>query len=317
MQKNIILTTRIIDANLNRIREGIRVIEDILRFHLHNKIYIKELKKIRHEITSLIPKVYDEIDIVKYREAVNDPGRKIKLKTEQERTSLRNVLLANFKRIEESLRVLEEIIKLKNTDVSEEIKKIRFKVYTLEKKVLIYTAVLVYPSLVLIINNLKELQNIKSFQYINGVIFNCRKFVNDKEIYNQAFKIKKICKNNNLLFFIQGRIDIALLTETDGIYLTKDDLNITLLKKKMVYTGIIAQEFYPEISNNEIKLSDFLVVNLNLLLKINNYGNIFIKISSLDEMKKLKNKKIKANIVITNKKIFNHIEELLTYLRDG
>ena len=42
-------TLRIIDANLNRMGEGLRVLEDAARFLLNNAVLSEELKTLRHE----------------------------------------------------------------------------------------------------------------------------------------------------------------------------------------------------------------------------------------------------------------------------
>ena len=45
---------RIIDANLNRTMEGVRVCEDIIRFSFNNERITRRLKKLRHDIFNSI-----------------------------------------------------------------------------------------------------------------------------------------------------------------------------------------------------------------------------------------------------------------------
>jgi len=119
---------RIIDANLNRFKEGIRVVEDILRYHFSSPL-AKELKELRH----IKIKNYDEL--IKNRDSINDilkPSTKKELKRE----SLKDILIANFKRAQESARVLEEIYKLKDIQISNQFKEARYKLYNLEKEAL-------------------------------------------------------------------------------------------------------------------------------------------------------------------------------------
>ena len=120
---------RIIDANLNRLNEGIRVVEDIFRYALNNKNIASELKKIRHN--ARIDTLYN--DLLDSRDADNDVLRATK-KTELDRSHTKDILIANFKRAQEASRVLEELLKLVDGLVSENFKQIRYELYSLEKK---------------------------------------------------------------------------------------------------------------------------------------------------------------------------------------
>lgn len=56
-----------------------------------------------------------------------------------QRTNLQDIMIANFKRTQESSRVLEEILKLYDLEKSQKFKNIRYELYTLEKEILIAT----------------------------------------------------------------------------------------------------------------------------------------------------------------------------------
>jgi thiamine-phosphate pyrophosphorylase len=121
---------RLIDANLNRCREGLRVVEDTARFVLEKDKLYKEVRALRHRLDTLTRHIYPEL--LQQRDSVADAGRVIK---EGRRENIGGVLAANFRRAEESLRVLEEYGRLIAPAAGPEIKKIRFAVYTLEKEV--------------------------------------------------------------------------------------------------------------------------------------------------------------------------------------
>ncbi len=125
---------RIIDANLNRGMEGIRVCEDITRFTLDDEILTAKLKNLRHEIFFSIKKLRDDHleELVLSRNTEMDVG-KVTTKTETMRESIVDLFLANSQRGKESLRVLEEVLKLFDSDLSQEFKKFRFKLYAIEK----------------------------------------------------------------------------------------------------------------------------------------------------------------------------------------
>jgi len=122
---------RVIDANLNRLKEGIRVVEDILRYRDNNKELSSKLKKLRH-----LCQVKETKELLSYRDTDNDVLRS-SIKSELNRTGIDSIIIANFKRAEESSRVLEELYKLSNTEYSENFKYIRYELYSLEKKVLL------------------------------------------------------------------------------------------------------------------------------------------------------------------------------------
>lgn len=127
---------RVIDANLNRSREGIRVIEDTARLYLDNEILSKELKKIRHLITEFAEPVFNgEMELKSFRDADSDVGRKGMTSTEGERQDIKHLLKVNFKRVEEALRVLEEYFKLIHPVSAEGYKNLRFRVYSVEKEI--------------------------------------------------------------------------------------------------------------------------------------------------------------------------------------
>ena len=115
---------RTIDANFNRFKEGIRVVEDILRYEFNSPL-AKELKDLRHI------KLPNYEEIIKHRDSINDilkPSTKDELK----RDSLKDIIISNLKRAQESARVLEEIYKLIDIKVSEEFKNARYKLYNIE-----------------------------------------------------------------------------------------------------------------------------------------------------------------------------------------
>jgi hypothetical protein len=117
---------RLIDANLNRLREGIRVVEDIFRYVYNDKQTAIKLKELRH-----LSRLENYIELLETRDVKNDVLR-TSIKSEQNRTDLYSILIANFKRAQESSRVLEEFCKLISIEDSENFKYIRYELYNLE-----------------------------------------------------------------------------------------------------------------------------------------------------------------------------------------
>lgn len=126
---------RVIDANLNRAKEGLRVCEEITRFVLENRSLTKNLKSIRHEIDTAIKNNFTLDLLLKERNSPQDIGRRIHL-YELKRGCLNDILFANMQRVKESLRVLEEFSKLKNIHTALKFKRMRYKIYHLEKRLI-------------------------------------------------------------------------------------------------------------------------------------------------------------------------------------
>lgn len=122
---------RLIDANLNRLREGLRVCEDIERYINDNKTLSQKIKSIRHQCRI---EPYE-----KYLEARDIVGDVLKETTpsEKSRSDLSSIQLSNIKRAQESARVLEESLKLIDANEAEKFKQIRYALYDVEKFMLL------------------------------------------------------------------------------------------------------------------------------------------------------------------------------------
>ncbi len=119
---------RVIDANLNRLREGIRVIEDIARYSQNNKTISSQLKSLRHK-----SRINDFHELLNSRDSINDVLR-TSIESEMDRTNLNSIIIANYKRAQESSRVLEEMYKIIEPSLSENFKNIRYELYSIEKE---------------------------------------------------------------------------------------------------------------------------------------------------------------------------------------
>ncbi len=124
---------RIIDANLNRVKEGLRVCEEITRFILDNRKLTAVFKKIRHDIDQFSRRIYPVTKLLNERKSNADVGRYNSC-GELKRCSCKDIYWANLQRIKESLRVLEEFSKLIDKKSALGFKQLRYKVYEIEKK---------------------------------------------------------------------------------------------------------------------------------------------------------------------------------------
>lgn len=125
---------RIIDANINRAKEGLRVCEEITRFILNSRNLTKKLKKIRHEIDLILEALPDRTALFTERKSLSDVGRNI-FAGELKRKNYQDIFFANIQRAKESIRVLEEFGKLKDIKLAVGFKKVRYRLYEIEKQV--------------------------------------------------------------------------------------------------------------------------------------------------------------------------------------
>ena len=126
---------RVIDANLNRAKEGLRVCEEIFRFVIIDKNLSSQFKKIRHKVSKIVNYIpLNKSDLLNSRNAKKDIGKSPSI-LELKRNDFKDIFFANIQRSKESIRVLEEFCKLLNKKKSIRIKSLRYEIYNAEKKV--------------------------------------------------------------------------------------------------------------------------------------------------------------------------------------
>ena len=126
---------RVIDANLNRAREGLRVVEDFARFVLDDAALSSDIKIARHNLDKISRVAYPRL--VSSRDSGGDVFRKTR---ESAKKDMNSVVVSNIKRAEESLRTLEEFSKMISASAGSGFKKIRFRIYDIEKNIAEKTA---------------------------------------------------------------------------------------------------------------------------------------------------------------------------------
>ncbi|MDD4979955.1 MAG: thiamine-phosphate pyrophosphorylase [Candidatus Omnitrophica bacterium] len=133
---------RIIDANINRATEGLRVCEEVTRFILNDKGLTTSFKKIRHGINTILKCLPKKTELLRYRQSRNDVGKGIYI-NELKRSNYQEIFFANIQRVKESIRVLEEFSKLMNKKTAVGFKRLRYGIYELERK----TAKKIFPGI--------------------------------------------------------------------------------------------------------------------------------------------------------------------------
>ena len=123
---------RIIDANFNRAKEGLRVCEDICRFLFTWKTLTENFKKVRHRLTRIATQ-WEMAQAIQSRDSQRDIGRKTAFE-KYRRKNVQDIFNANIQRVKESLRVLEEFSKLNDQKSAKDLKRLRYKLYALEQE---------------------------------------------------------------------------------------------------------------------------------------------------------------------------------------
>ncbi len=121
---------RILDANLNRAREALRVLEDLARFHRDDARLATSLKEARHALDREARPHARELLAARNSEA--DVGRDGDLPVDGPRR-LGEVAAANLKRAQEALRSIEELAKGGQPRLGGTAHAIRYRLYAIEK----------------------------------------------------------------------------------------------------------------------------------------------------------------------------------------
>lgn len=121
---------RIVDANLNRLTEALRVVEDAARFGLESRLVLQRARQLRSGVGREVRALRRQV--ILSRDSRADPGRPDRF-DRMRRRSLADVLMANCKRAEEAARVLEEVLKVGEPKLAARMKEVRFRLYDLER----------------------------------------------------------------------------------------------------------------------------------------------------------------------------------------
>jgi thiamine-phosphate pyrophosphorylase len=224
---------RIIDAASNRVREGLRVVEDYARFALDDPSLTRGLKDVRHRLAEAMSGFPAET-LAAQRDTTGDVGTHIMTVDEGIRTSPRDVLVANFKRVTEALRSLEEYAKLYDVWVSGRFEVLRYDLYTLEKRMLMAVAAgrrLSDARLCLLVGQMPTLGDLTWVvsEAIEGGVDYVQlreKNLPDRMILEHARELRILTARAGVLFAVNDRVDIARLAGADAVHLGQDDLTV-------------------------------------------------------------------------------------------
>ncbi|HIK43658.1 MAG TPA: thiamine phosphate synthase [Leptolyngbyaceae cyanobacterium M65_K2018_010] len=221
---------RILDANLDRAREGLRIIEEWCRFGLNDLERTEQLKHLRQTLAQ-----WHTPELRRARDTPNDPGTQLTHPQEAAREDLTALLQANFCRVQEALRVLEEYGKLYRLDFAATCKAMRYQIYTLESALLGHhrhqrlqqarTYLVTSPQ-----DNLLSVVE-AALQGGMAIVQYRDKDTDDDLRLTRAKQLRELCHRYQALFLVNDRVDLALAVGADGVHLGQTDLPIAVARQ--------------------------------------------------------------------------------------
>lgn len=251
---------RMIDANLNRSSEGLRVLEDVARFILNDAELCQRLRTLRHDLARETESL--NIGLLSQRDSEHDVGhphpiqfppeeREPNMKT----TSLQGLLdlvTANAKRVEESLRVLEELAKLPEISPvlnSASFEQARFALYNLERDLISRISrrdkIERMPGLYVILDRQflvggDELDVTRQIIEGGARVIQLRDKQSKKgELLLVAQKLRELCSQADVLFIINDYLDLAMAVDADGLHIGQEDLPLPVVRRELPVDKIV------------------------------------------------------------------------------
>jgi len=216
-----IMSLRAIDANFNRAREALRVLEDVARFERENLGLTEALKAIRHRVDELA-RPYSAA-LLAARDS-GDIGR------DSDRPGARDVVAANFKRAEEALRSIEEQTRGRWIPVSRGAHTLRFRLYALEPRMRGPRGGVDSARLYVLLDSSVARGSIEkaTIEAIRGGadLLQLREQAGDRRILRLARRLAETAHAHGILFVVNDRADIAVASGADGVHVGAEDLSI-------------------------------------------------------------------------------------------
>ncbi|MEN6576809.1 MAG: thiamine phosphate synthase [Phycisphaerales bacterium] len=228
---------RIIDANFNRAREALRVVEEYCRFGLNSGTLSERAKKLRHELCAAVGRL-DSGRLIAARDTLGDVGVGQKVEGQHQRTTLRDCFTAAAKRLTEALRAMAEVIQIQDKAVAEAVERLRYESYTLEKDIVLFSEpvekfnrVRLY---VIVTSNLPADILALASQCATGgadCIQLRAKDMPDDRLFATAVEFVEICREMGTLSIINDRADVAAAAGADGVHLGQNDLPVEQVRR--------------------------------------------------------------------------------------
>jgi thiamine-phosphate pyrophosphorylase len=225
--------TRILDAESNRAAEGLRVVEDYLRFALDDRHLTELAKQLRHDLAAAL-KPIEALDRHRARDTQADVGTTITTEAEPRRADLADVAAANFERVLQALRSLEEFGKVESPQLGAAMEAIRYRSYTLQRAIGITAASAARLADVRLYVLADGCDSEAAFAKLIAALVSAGvgaiqlrdKQLDDRTLIARARLLRDLTRGTQTLAIINDRPDIAALAQADGVHVGQEELSV-------------------------------------------------------------------------------------------
>ncbi|MDD4890522.1 MAG: thiamine phosphate synthase [Phycisphaerae bacterium] len=231
---------RILDANFNRAREGLRVAEEYARFVIEDTRLAGQAKQFRHELADAARRIDPAAgELLGARDTAGDVGAAVHTESESARASAADVATAAAKRVGEALRVLCEYAKVVDAPTAAGMDQLRYRFYDWEKWLsgAADRRRIARASVYLLLTGRHcprgDWQSAARAAIAGGadVIQLREKDLDDGELLRRAHWLVEICRAAGVLSVINDRPDIARLSDADGVHVGTTDLPVAAVRR--------------------------------------------------------------------------------------
>lgn len=239
---------RMLDANLNRAAEGLRVLEDVSRMVLDDTVLTHALKNLRHDLEKY-PGLTRE-KLLFWRDSQNDVGQSVWVENALSHKDMMSLVTANSRRVQQALRAIEELARLGNFDIqSKTIEEMRFNLYTLEKEI---------TSRLMRTDKQKQIRGLyvildssllggRSHLEMAGMVLEAgvkiiqlrEKNMPSGKMLELACSINELCIAHQAILIINDYLDIALASNAGGLHLGQEDIPLPVARKHLPFGTLI------------------------------------------------------------------------------
>ena len=223
---------RILDANANRAREALRVMEDAARFALDDAKLCAQLKSLRHDLREALaglPAGWLEAN----RDTAGDVGTSIETPGELDRAGLSEVAVAAGKRLGEALRVIEEVGKTIDPDLARQVEAIRYRFYDVEGALhlrLGSARARQWRVCVLLTESLCRRPWPEVLAAVVEAGADCvqvrEKQMAAADLVRRARQVIEVARPAGVSVIVNDRVDVAQAADADGVHLGREDLAV-------------------------------------------------------------------------------------------
>jgi len=247
-----------IDANLNRSSEGLRVLEDVARFLLNDAELCQRLRTLRHDLAQETRAL--RVGLLSQRNAEYDVGHLYHIPPRWKESTMKaaslqgllDLVTANAKRVEESLRVIEELAKLPEIDSklnSASFEQTRFTLYILERDLISRISrrdKIERISGLYVVLDRKFLVGRDEVDVARQIIESGARVIQlrDKqskkgELLLVAQKLRELCSQTGVIFIVNDYLDLAMAVDADGLHVGQEDLPLSIIRKELPIDRIV------------------------------------------------------------------------------